>query len=129
MKPKSPDVEPVELLDAPGSRVQPLPLPCAAHNLQLLPGWELLLEFLIHLASQLGKVFSLVLNEAEGVLGEGVEHVQAVDLVALSYGHVKADNGKLIGLGDSQGRVQASNEVRHLVERDELGGVGVKRKN
>ena len=78
-----PDIEAVELLDHPGCRVQPLPLPRRADDLQLFPRRELLLELLIHLLSQLGKVLRLILDEAKGVLGQGVQHVQAVDLVSL----------------------------------------------
>ena len=78
-----PDIEAVELLDHPGCCVQTFPLPGRADNLQLLPRWELLLELLVHLLSQLGKVLRLVLDEAERVLRQRVQHVQAVDLVAL----------------------------------------------
>ena len=78
----------VELLDHPRRSVQALPLSGRAHDLQLLPRRELLLELLVHLFSQLGKVLRLVLDEAEGVLGERVQHVQAVDLVPLQAFHV-----------------------------------------
>jgi len=84
-----PDKVSVELLDHPRRSVQALPLSGRAHDLQLLPRWELLLELLVHLLGQLGKVLRLVLDEAEGVLGERVQHVQAVDLVPLCNGKVK----------------------------------------
>ena len=70
-----PDIEAVELLDHPRRGVQPFPLPGRADNLQLLPRWELLLELLVHLLSQLGKVLRLVLDEAERVLRQRVQHV------------------------------------------------------
>ena len=76
-------VESEELLNTPGSGVQPLPLPSTRHYLQLLPRWKLLLELLVHLLGQLGEVLGLVLDEAESVLGQRVQHVQTVDLVAL----------------------------------------------
>ena len=78
-----PDVEAIELLDHSSRSVQTLPLSSWADDLQLLPGRELLLEFLVHLLGQLGKVFRLVLDKAKGVLGERVKHVQAVDLISL----------------------------------------------
>ena len=80
---RAPDVEAVELLYHPGGSVQSFPLPGRADDLQLLPGGELLLELLVHLLGQLGKVLGLVLDEAESVLGQRVQHVQAVNLVAL----------------------------------------------
>ena len=79
----APDVEAVELLYHPGGSVQSFPLPGRADDLQLLPGGELLLELLVHLLGQLGEVLGLVLDEAESVLGQRVQHVQAVDLVTL----------------------------------------------
>ena len=78
-----PDVEAIELLDHSSRSVQTLPLSSWADNLQLLPGRELLLELLVHLLGQLGKVFRLILDKAKGVLGERVKHVQAVDLISL----------------------------------------------
>ena len=78
-----PDIEAVELLDDPRCRVQTFPLSCRADDLQLFSRWELFLELLVHLLSQLGKVLRLVLDEAEGVLCQRVQHVQAVDLVSL----------------------------------------------
>ena len=80
---RAPDVEAVELLYHPGGSVQSFPLPGRADDLQLLPGGELLLELLVHLLGQLGEVLGLVLDEAESVLGQRVQHVQAVNLVAL----------------------------------------------
>ena len=43
----------------------------------------------------------------------------------LCNGKVKGNDGKAIWLWDSERGVQASNEVRHLVERDELRRVRV----
>ena len=80
---RAPDVEAVELLYHPGGSVESFPLPGRADDLQLLPGGELLLELLVHLLGQLGEVLGLVLDEAESVLGQRVQHVQAVDLVTL----------------------------------------------
>ena len=54
-----------------------------------------------------------------------MEHVEAVDLVALGDGQVEADEREGVGLGDAQRGVEAADEVGHLVEADELGGVGV----
>ena len=48
-----------------------------------------------------------------------------MDLVSLGDGQVEAHQGQRVGLGDAQGRVQAPDEVGHLVEADELGGVGI----
>ena len=48
-----------------------------------------------------------------------------MDLVALGDGQVEADQGQRVGFGDAQGWVQAPDEVGHLVEADELGGVGI----
>ena len=48
-----------------------------------------------------------------------------MDLVSLGDGQVEANNGESVGLGNSEGRVQARDEVRHLVECDELSGVRV----
>ena len=48
-----------------------------------------------------------------------------MDLVTLGDGEVEADQGQRVGLGDAQGRVEARDEVGHLVEADELGGVGI----
>ena len=80
---RAPDVEAVELLYHPRGGVESFPLPGRADDLQLLPGGELLLELLVHLLGQLGEVLGLVLDEAESVLGQRVQHVQTVDLVAL----------------------------------------------
>ena len=66
------DVEPVELLDHSGGRVQSFPLSGAGHNLQLLSRGELLLELLIHLLRQLGELLRLVVHKAESVLGQAV---------------------------------------------------------
>ena len=123
------DVEPVELLDHSGGRVQSFPLSGAGHNLQLLSRGELLLELLIHLLRQLGELLRLVVHKAESVLGQAVQDVQAVDLVALGNGKIKADNGQRVRLGNPQRRVEAGYEVGHLIERDELGGVRVKPDN
>ena len=71
------------------------------------------------------EVLRAVVDESEGVLGEGVEDVEAVDLVALGDGEVEGDEGERVGLGDAQRRVQRGDEVGHLVEADELRGVGV----
>ena len=70
-----PDIEAVELLDDPRCRVQTFPLSRRADDLQLFSRWELFLELLVHLLSQLGKVLRLVLDEAEGVLRQRVQHV------------------------------------------------------
>ena len=48
-----------------------------------------------------------------------------MDLVALGDGEVEGDEGERVGLGDAQRRVQRGDEVGHLVEADELRGVGV----
>ena len=73
----------------------------------------------------LAEVLRSVVHEPERVFCERVKHVQAVDLVPLGDGEVEADQGQSVGLGDAQRGIQAGNEVGHLVEIDELGGVGV----
>ena len=55
-----------------------------------------------------------------------MKDIQAVDLVTLGYGKVKADQGQNIGFRNTKGSVEAGNEVRHLVEADELCRVRVK---
>ena len=77
------------------------------------------------LFGELGKILRLVLDEAERVLGEAVQHVQTVDLVALRDRQVEAHNGQRVGLGNPQRGIQAGNKVRHLVEGDKLCGMGI----
>jgi hypothetical protein len=71
------------------------------------------------------EILGPIVDKAERVLCERVQHVEAVDLVSLGDGQVKADEGKRVGLGDAQGGIEASDKVRHLVETDKLGRVGV----
>ena len=48
-----------------------------------------------------------------------------MDLVAFGDREVERDQCQRIGLRDPQGRVQAGDEVRHLVETDELGSMRI----
>ena len=54
-----------------------------------------------------------------------MQHVQTVDFIPFSDGQIEADQGQSVGLGNAQGRVQRVNEVGHLIESDELGGVRI----
>ena len=73
----------------------------------------------------LAEIFRVVVDETHSVFCERVKNIQTVDLVTLGDGEVEADQGEEIRLGDAEGNVQAGDEVRHLVEADELGGVWV----
>ena len=75
--------------------------------------------------SYLAEIFGSIIDKAQSVLGQGVEHVEAVDLVPLGDGQVKGDQGKLVGFGDAERRVQTGNEVGHLAKADELSGVRI----
>ena len=90
------DVDPEELLNTSCSCIKSLPFASTRNDLQLLPRWELLLEFLVHLLGQLGELLRVVVHEPQGVLGEAVEDVQAVNLVTLGNGQVKANNGQRV---------------------------------
>ncbi len=76
----------------------------------------------------LAEVLRVVIDEAQGVLGEGVKDVQAVDLVALGNGKIKADQGQEVWLWNTKRSVQTCDEVRHLVKADELSCVRVESK-
>ena len=65
------------------------------------------------------------LDVSEHMLGECVQYVQTVDLVAARDRQVEADQRHRVGLGDAQRRVQRRDEVGELAEVDELGGVRV----
>ena len=62
---------------------------------------------------------------AQHVFGEGVEDVQAVDLVPLGDGQVEGDKRHRVGLGDAERTVQTRDEVRELVEIYKLRGVWI----
>ncbi len=70
-------------------------------------------EFVAHLA----EVLRSVVDESQRVLGEAVKDVEAVDLVPLGDGQVKADQGQSVGFGDAKRGVKGGDEVRHLEKK------------
>ncbi len=61
----------------------------------------------------------------EEVLGQGIQHVDAITQVASADGDVHADDFVLVRLVDLEGRFQNVEEVREGVVLDVLGAVGV----
>lgn len=74
------EVPPAQLNEA-GRFVLAFPNARGRNDLQLLPGWKLLLELDVHLLLQLLEVIGL-LDMAEHVLHKGVQYVQTMDLVS-----------------------------------------------
>ena len=58
-----------------------------------------------------------------------MQNVQAVYFVPLCNRQIETDKGQNIGLGNSQGRVQAGNKVRQLTKIDELCRMGIVSEN
>ena len=76
--------------------------------------------------TQLGRLFHGVALSREEVLGEGVQHVDAVAEVSLADGDVHADDFVLVGLVDLKGRLEDVQEVGEGVVLDVLCAVRIK---
>ena len=58
-----------------------------------------------------------------------MKYIKTMNLVAFCNWKVETDYGEGVWFGNTKWRVQTSNKVRHLIECDELGGVGIKPEN